>query len=180
MILILITNETPHGLGMSPFVSPNKGVRAMELNIYPDFHWCCNVFLLFPPSSIDFLPVDGMWSNTNTLTDAHDRLQVIPKNTLDIKMIARVTRQVFWILIIPARPSLMTFISLPTVTPQYVSLSFAFFTHHQNNCLPRYNGAWSLWSQWSCSLQSNIKWLFVGITENLPSQFYWYPKYESF
>ena len=161
---------------MSPFVSPNKGVRAVQLI----FIWISiDVFLLFPPS-IDFLPADGMWSNTNTLTDAHDRLQVIPKNTLDIKMIARVTRQVFWILIIPGpRPSLMTFISLPTVTPQYVSLSVPvfFFTRHPNNCLPRYNGAWPFWSQWSCSLQSNIKCLFVGITENLPLQFYWYPKY---
>ena len=107
MILILITNEIPHGASMSPFVSPNKGVRAVQLI----FIWISiDVFLLFPPS-IDFLPADGMWSNTNRLTDAHDRLQVIQKNTLDIKMIARVTGQVFWILIIPC-PGLMTFIPL--------------------------------------------------------------------
>ena len=69
--------------------------------------------------------------------------------------------------------------SLSQLLPRNMFLypSLFFFTHHQNNCLPHYNVAWPLWSQWSCSLQSNIKWLFVGITENLPLQFYWYPKY---
>ena len=40
MILILITNETPHGLYRDEsFVSPNKGVRALEANICLDSHF---------------------------------------------------------------------------------------------------------------------------------------------
>ena len=147
MILILITNETPHeALAKLEWWFPLwVQTKEWELaNIYLDFYWWVSPLL----SLYRFSPQWHVIKHTNRRTRpaaSHSKKHIGYKNDCEGDETS------FWILIIPG-PALMTFIllSLPTVTLQYASIPDFFSISRQfwplNNCPPPLMVAH--WAQW--------------------------------